>query len=90
MNFYLDVFAEDCMDSETVISMGILHAQERDRSRPCEDDVEATTELMNYLPEESDHEEGSPIDINSHEENHRLLTEAFIDFSIQEAYRIGS
>ena len=87
MNYFLDVFAEDCMDSETVISMGMLHAQERDRSGPCEDDVEATTELMNYLPAESEHEHGSPININYREEDHR---QPFIDSQIQEAYRVGS
>jgi hypothetical protein len=89
MNHYLDVFANDCMNDETFHSMLMLQQMERDRSGPCEDDFEATCELMQYLPEESSHEDGSPIDINYREENHRLDSEAFIDASIQEAYALG-
>ena len=89
MNFFLDVFSLDQMNDETFQSMLMLRELEQDRSGPDEGDAEATTELMLYLPEESEHEEGSPINFNSYQENHRLDSEAFIDFTIQEAYRQG-
>lgn len=31
------------------------------RSGPCDDDMEATTRMAWYLPEESEHEGGSPL-----------------------------
>ena len=89
MNHYLDVFSLDQMNDETFQSMLMLRELEQDRSGPDEGDVEATTELMLYLPEESEHEGGSPIDINYRQENHRLDSEAFIDSQIQEAYQLG-
>jgi hypothetical protein len=91
MNFFLDVFSLDQMNDETFQSMLMLRELEQDRSGPDEGDAEATTELMLYLPEESEHEEGSPINYRGSfaPENHRLDSEAFIDSQIQEAYRQG-
>lgn len=91
MNFYIDVFPLDQMNPETLVSLEMLMEMEKEgqRSGPCEDDMESTTELMLYLPEESlDHEYGSPLSFN-YQENHRLDSEAFIDEQIQEAYRLG-
>ena len=89
MNYFLDVFSLDQFSPETTVTLEMFQQMERDKSGPCEDDAESTTELMLYLPEESDHEGGSPIDINYRQENHRLDSEAFIDSQIQEAYKIG-
>lgn len=35
------------------------------RSGPCEDDVEVTCPFVDMLPEESDAEEGSPLDFGN-------------------------
>ena len=62
MNWYLDVFAEDCSDSNTCALASIRRLQEQDRSGPCDDDYEVTTPFVDLLPEESEHEDGSPLD----------------------------
>jgi hypothetical protein len=35
------------------------------RSGPCEDDVERTAPYLGICPEESDHEDGSPLDFGN-------------------------
>lgn len=62
MNFFLDVFADDVTDSNDIALVNMRRLQEQDRSGPCEDDYEVTTPFVDILPEESEHEDGSPLD----------------------------
>jgi hypothetical protein len=41
-------------------------ADREKRSGPCEDDCEVTAPYIGILPEESDHEEGSPLDFGTY------------------------
>lgn len=62
MNWYLDVFAEDCMSDNDLALVQISRIQrENDLSGACEDDVEITAPWIDMLPEESDHANGSPL-----------------------------
>ena len=56
MSFYLDIIAGD---DYTAIDR--IREAER-REGPCDDDCESTAPYVSMLPEESDHEEGSPLD----------------------------
>lgn len=56
MSFYLDIV---CGDDYT--AMDRIRETER-REGPCDDDAETTAPFIGMLPEESDHEEGSPLD----------------------------
>ena len=42
MNWFLDVFANDCTDDYTLAEAAIQRLTEEDKSGPCEDDEEAT------------------------------------------------
>jgi hypothetical protein len=44
-------------DSEDILRLLVGNR----RSGPCEDDYEATAPYVDMLPEESEHEEGSPL-----------------------------
>ena len=84
MNYYLDVFPDDrdCDGN----AMARLQA-DQDRSGPNEDDYEYTTSLMEVLPEESEHEHGSPLSFG---EKERLLEDpSFIDSVIEEMFIRG-
>lgn len=54
---FLDLFGEDTSNIAR-----ILEADRR--SGPCEDDCETTCPFIGILPEESDHEGGSPLDFD--------------------------
>jgi len=43
----------------------IVRMVESDRSGPCEDDVERTAPFVDMLPDESDSEDGSPLDFGN-------------------------
>jgi hypothetical protein len=63
MNWYLDVFADDCTDDYTLAEAAILRLQEGDMTGPCEDSDEATAPFIGMCPDESSqHEDGSPLD----------------------------
>jgi hypothetical protein len=62
MNWYLDVFADDVNDTNSSALASIQRCLEQDRSGPCEDDCEVTAPFVGLLPEETDHEEMSPLD----------------------------
>ena len=87
MNYFLDVFPNDCLDNNTLVSLDQLRETEGDMSGPCEDDYELTCELMYYLPAESNHEQGSPLNFAS--ETYGLLTDTYIDEIIEKAYLEG-
>jgi hypothetical protein len=62
MNWFLDVFAEDCMSDNDLALAQISRIQrENDLSGPNEDDVEVCAPYIDLLPEESDHQHGSPL-----------------------------
>lgn len=65
MNWFIDVFAEDELANQgydnTSALASIRRLQDGDRSGTCEDDRE-TFPFVNILPEESEHEDGSPLD----------------------------
>ena len=65
---YLDFIATD---EESEFFARLRNVQDADRSGPCEDSDEAVTELMAYLPEESGHEGGSPLDFGKAEPVYR-------------------
>lgn len=65
MNWFLDVFAEDCADSNMMALGQIRRLQESDRSGPCEDDCEVTAPFVDLLPEETEHEEPSPLEFGA-------------------------
>jgi len=54
MNWYLDVFAEDYIDTHTSALAAIRRCQDEDRSGPCEDDAEVAAPFVGLLPEETD------------------------------------
>ncbi len=81
MNFYLDVFPGDTLDSNTIATMQLRQAEEQDRSGPCEDDAEETAPYIGLCPEESDNREGgSPLSLGGVK---------YIDSMIEVAYRMG-
>jgi len=61
MNWYLDVFSLDCSGDNCEALAAIQRCQEQDRSGPCEDDVEVTAPYIGILPDESNHEQPSPL-----------------------------
>lgn len=65
MNWFLDVFSEDESDNNTLALAAIQRLQESDRSGPCEDDCEVTAPFIGMMPEETEHEELSPLDFGS-------------------------
>ena len=68
MNFYLDVFSLDCMSDNTVANLACIDRLEREaglRTGPCEDDAEVVAPYVGMLPEESNHEHGSPLNFSS-------------------------
>lgn len=68
MNF-LDLFGDDFRHIDQ------FHETAR-REGPCEDDREETAPYINMLPEESDHEEGSPLNFNHNNFHTTDYTEA--------------
>lgn len=62
MNWFLDVFANDYTDDYVLAEAAILRLQEEDRSGPCEDSDEVCAPFIGMVPEESDHQDGSPLD----------------------------
>jgi hypothetical protein len=58
MNF-LDLF-DGCSNLDRLVE------QDR-RSGPCEDDCEVTAPYIGMLPDESDHEDGSPLNFKGFE-----------------------
>jgi hypothetical protein len=64
-NFWLDVFPDDVGSCNEQALASIRHLLDSDRSGPCEDDVEVTAPFVGMLPEESDHEDGSPLDFRN-------------------------
>jgi hypothetical protein len=62
MNWYLDVFANDCADESSSTLAAIQRCLDTDRSGPCEDDCEVTAPYVDLLPNESGKEHGSPLD----------------------------
>ena len=60
MNFYLDVFPADECPVISLDSTGYIHDVDL-RALACEDDVEAACPYVGMMPEESNHEDGSPL-----------------------------
>lgn len=77
---FLDLFGDDYRELDR------LQEQER-RHGPCEDDCEVTAPFIGMLPEESDHESGSPLNFREHgvtlEDTH------FIDSVLWDAFKRG-
>lgn len=63
MNWFLDVFSLDCMADNTVANLAAIERLQKEAGIPaiCEDDYEATCPLIDLLPDESPHEEPSPL-----------------------------
>jgi hypothetical protein len=62
MNWFLDVFSEDESSDNSMALAQIERIQREDwRHGPCEDDCETLVETIGMMPEESDHENGSPL-----------------------------
>jgi hypothetical protein len=61
MNFYLDVFPADECPVISLDSTGYIHDVDL-RALACEDDVESSCPFVGMMPEESNHEDGSPLD----------------------------
>jgi hypothetical protein len=62
MNWFIDVFAEDYNDSNVSALASIRRLQESDRSGPCEDDATEVAPYIGVCPDETDHEDASPLD----------------------------
>lgn len=63
MNWYLDVFANDETDGGLIALATIERLQrEESLSGPCEDDCEVTAPFIGICPDDTDHEEPSPLD----------------------------
>lgn len=63
MNWYLDVFSDN--DSTQALAT-IQRLEEGNRSGPCEDDVESCAPYVGLLPEETAHEDPSPLNFGRH------------------------
>ncbi len=74
MNF-LDLFGEDFTPLDR-------QREAERRSGPCDDDCESTAPYIDLLPEESNHEEGSPLDFSRRDARE-------IDLVIAQALRQG-
>jgi len=63
MNYWIDVFADDETDGG-LIALATCERllREDERSGPNEDDCEATAPFIGICPDETDHEEPSPLD----------------------------
>jgi hypothetical protein len=59
MNWFLDYFGE--ADDLMVHAQCEKIARQDERSGPCEDDEEMTCPFVDMLPDESNHENGSPL-----------------------------
>lgn len=64
MNWYLDVFAYDYMSDNTLAELQVIERLEKEFALPAvnEDDCESFAPYVGILPDESDHENGSPLD----------------------------
>jgi len=61
MNWWIDVFAEDCNDNVSCLAT-IRRLQDGDRSGPCDDDTTEVAPYIGVCPEETDYEDASPLD----------------------------
>lgn len=80
MSIFLDLFGEDYRELDR------LQEQER-REGPCEDDYEVKCPYIGIMPEETLHEESSPI--NFKEYFPTLEDSAFIDSVLWDAFKRG-
>lgn len=62
MNWFIDVFAEDWNDDTNRALSTIRNLQDADRTGPVEDDCETTAPFIGICPDDTDHEEPSPLD----------------------------
>lgn len=60
---------EDSGDTELAY-MKLRDQDSSDMSGPCEDDYESSTQLMLICPEESNHENGSPLNFRNADEEY--------------------
>jgi hypothetical protein len=93
MNWYIDVFSKDGIDPDVQLMAEMRDEQDADRSLPCEDDYEETLALMMICPEESSHEEGSPLRFRNEDdgklESILRFNESVIDSMLDAAMKKG-
>jgi hypothetical protein len=82
MSIFLDLFGDDYRDYER-------QAEANRRHGACEDDYEAKCPYIGMLPDESEHEDGSPLDFSTDRAQLLNASEQEIDDMILEAYKRG-